>query len=88
MRLRAAISTPYHLFVPDSVSLLDDAVVDCRRLLRPRQLTDVYLLALAVERRCRLVTFDTVAARDGSGIDFDRQALRGRIADALEVAVR
>ena len=59
MRLRAAISTPHHLFVPDSVSLLDDAVVDCQRLLRPRQLTDVYLLALAVEHGCRLVTFDT-----------------------------
>ena len=26
---------------------------------RPRQLTDVYLLALAVEHGCRLVTFDT-----------------------------
>jgi len=59
MRFRAATSTPHHLFVPDSVSLLDDAVVDCRCLLRPRQLTDVYLLALAVEHGCRLVTFDT-----------------------------
>ena len=59
VRLRAAISTPHHRFVPDSVSLLDDAAVNCRRLARPRQLTDVYLLALAVEHGCRLVTFDT-----------------------------
>ena len=57
-RLRAAISEPYHRFLPDSVSLLDDAVVDCGRVSRPRQLTDVYLLALAVEHGCRLVTFD------------------------------
>ena len=46
MRLRTAISGPYHRFLADSVSLLDDAVVDCRR-------------ALAVEHGCRLVTFDT-----------------------------
>ena len=59
MRLRTAISEPYHRFLADSVSLLDDAVVDCRRVSRPRQLTDVYLLALAVEHGCRLVTFDT-----------------------------
>ncbi len=58
MRLRAAISEPYHRFLPDSVSLLDDAVVDCGRVSRPRQLTDIYLLALAVEHGCRLVTFD------------------------------
>ena len=59
MRLRTAISEPYHRFLADSVSLLDDAVVDCRRISRPRQLTDVHLLALAVEHGCRLVTFDT-----------------------------
>ena len=35
MRLRAAISGPHHRFLPDSVSLLDDAVVDCRRVSRP-----------------------------------------------------
>ena len=58
MRLRMAISTPHHLFVPDSISLLDDEVIDCRGLSHQRQLTDVYLLALAVEHRCRLVTLD------------------------------
>ena len=58
MRLRAAISGPHHQFLPDSVSLLDDAVVDCRRVALPRQLSDVYLLALAVEHGCRLATFD------------------------------
>ena len=38
---------------------------------RPRQLTDVYLLALAVEHGCRLVTFDrcilVAAMRRASG---------------------
>ena len=58
-RLRAAISVPHHRFVPDNVSLLDDAAIDCRNLSNQRQLTDVYLLALAVEHGCRLVTFDT-----------------------------
>ena len=57
-RLQAAVSTPYHQFVPDDVSLLDDAVVDRRQLLGPRQLTDVYLLALAVAHGARLVTLD------------------------------
>lgn len=32
MRLRTAVSGPYHRFLADSVSLLDDAVVDCRRV--------------------------------------------------------
>ena len=50
-RLRAAVSTPYHQFI-DDVSLLDDSVV------AHRQLTDVYLLALAVVHDARLVTLD------------------------------
>ena len=58
-RLRTAISTPHHWFVPDNVSLLDDAVINCRRFSHHRQLTDVYLLALAVEHDCRLVTLDS-----------------------------
>ena len=58
MRLREAVSTPWHQFLPDDVSLLDDDVVDRLQLLGPRQLTDVYLLALAVARGARLVTLD------------------------------
>ena len=58
-RLRAAVSTEHHRFIPDDVSLLDDALVDVRRLLGHRQLTDVYLLALAVAHDARLVTLDT-----------------------------
>ena len=57
-RLKAAVATPYHRFIPDDISLLDDNVVDRRHLLGHRQLTDAYLLALAVAHEARLVTFD------------------------------
>ena len=57
-RLEAAVSAPCHRFLPDDVTLLDDTVVDRGRLLSPRQLTDVYLLALAVAHGARLVTLD------------------------------
>ena len=40
------------------MSLLDESVVDRRHLLSPRQLTDTYLLALAVAHGARLATLD------------------------------
>ena len=58
-RLQTAMSIGYHQFIPDDVSLLDDALIDDRQLLGHRQLTDVYLLALAVAHDARLVTRDT-----------------------------
>ena len=58
IRLLSAVSTRHHEFIADDISLLDDAAVDRERLLSPRQLTDVYLLALAVEHDARLVTLD------------------------------
>ena len=57
-RLRAASATDHHQFWPDEVSLLSSGVVDWRRVVGPRQISDLYLLALAVARRGRLVTFD------------------------------
>ena len=57
--LQAAVSTEHHQFIPDDISLLDDALVDDRELLGHRQLADVYLLALAVAHDARLVTLDT-----------------------------
>ena len=57
-RLRAAIATDHHHFWPDDVSLLHPSIVDWRRVVGARQITDVYLLALAVARRGRFVTFD------------------------------
>ena len=57
-RLKAAVSTPYHRFIADDISLLDDDAVDRRHLLGHRQLTDTYLLALVVAHDARLVTLD------------------------------
>lgn len=57
-RLREAVATPAHQFWPDDLSLLASTRVDFSRIHGGRQLTDVYLLALAVEREGRLVTFD------------------------------
>ena len=48
-----------HEFWPDDVSLLDSDVVDATRIHGPRQLTGIYLLALAVQHEARLLTFDT-----------------------------
>lgn len=56
-RLAAAAATDWHVFWPDSLSLLDNGV-DWRHVLGSRQVTDIYLLALAVSRGGRLVTFD------------------------------
>lgn len=49
---------PGHEFWSDSLSIADPAVFDHRRILGPDQITDVYLLALAVKHGGRLVTFD------------------------------
>jgi hypothetical protein len=58
-RLADACEEDVHEFWSDEVSLLDPNVVDSTRVHGPRQLTDLYLLALAVERKGRFVTFDT-----------------------------
>lgn len=57
-RLRQATSHPSHEFWPDDVSVLDGDTVDASRIHGPKQLTDVYLLALAMAHGGRLVTFD------------------------------
>ena len=62
-RLRRATGTEYHEFWPSSVSFLDGKRVDPSRIHGPRQVTDVYLLALAVERGGRFVTFDRSVPR-------------------------
>jgi toxin-antitoxin system PIN domain toxin len=47
-----------HQFWPDAVSMYDESLLDISLLHGHRQLTDVYLLGLAVKRGGRLVTFD------------------------------
>ena len=58
-RLTDACEEDVHEFWSDEVSLLNPNVVDSTRIHGPRQLTDIYLLALAVEQEGRFVTFDT-----------------------------
>lgn len=57
-RLAEAMSTGAHEFWPDDISLLDEQLVDPLRMHGPRQLTDLYVLALAVRRARRFATFD------------------------------
>lgn len=47
-----------HEFWPDNVSLIDPGVFVHDRIFGPRQITDLYLLALAVQRDAVFVTFD------------------------------
>jgi hypothetical protein len=63
-RLREATATRYHEFWPDDVSIVERSAIDVTRIHGPKQLTDVYLLALAVRRGGRFVTFDTRIAFD------------------------
>ena len=57
-RLRDAMSHPAHAFWPDDASIADAGAVDETRIHGARQITDAYLLALAVRHGGRLVTFD------------------------------
>jgi predicted nucleic acid-binding protein len=57
-RLRKATAHPAHAFWHDDASVLDDGEIDATRIHGPAQLTDVYLLALAVAHGGRLVTLD------------------------------
>ncbi|MCX7628080.1 MAG: VapC toxin family PIN domain ribonuclease [Methylophilaceae bacterium] len=68
-RLAEAATSPEHEFWPDTVSLLDMQAFDWTRVLGPRQVTDLYLLTLAVKNNGRFVTFDrriTVDAVQGA----------------------
>ena len=49
---------PSHVFWPDDISLVGAGHVEPARILTPGQVTDSYLLALAVARQGRLATFD------------------------------
>jgi toxin-antitoxin system PIN domain toxin len=63
-RLAEACASTHHEFWPDDVSLLDAKVADPTRIHGPRQLTDLYLLALAVRHGGHFVTFDAAVSVD------------------------
>ena len=68
-RLEEAAAGEEHEFWPDEISLLDTQVFNWSYILAHREVTDVYLLALAVHNRGRLVTFDR-----GIGIEAVKNA--------------
>ena len=57
-RLRRFLASGGHGFWPDDVSLVDAGLVEAVHLSGYREITDAYLLALAVRRRGCLATFD------------------------------
>jgi hypothetical protein len=57
-RLAVAPPTPHHAFWPDDLSVLEPARFAHDRWLDSRQITDAYLLALAVHRGGVFVTLD------------------------------
>jgi toxin-antitoxin system PIN domain toxin len=56
--LRALAEAVDHAFWPDNLSVLDEGTLDFTRLHGHRQITDAYLLALAVRQGGVLATFD------------------------------
>jgi len=57
-RLRQFAEQSNHEFWPDEISLRDEKIFLAERIHSSRQLTDLYLLALATKHHGRLVTFD------------------------------
>jgi uncharacterized protein len=58
-RLWTFCSEQEHLFWPDSVTVLDRRRFRWKHVQGHRQITDVYLLALALSNQGRLATFDS-----------------------------
>lgn len=56
--LEQACATDHHEFWPCDLSILDTDAIDRTKVHGPRQVTDSYLLALAVRNDGTLVTFD------------------------------
>ena len=57
-RLRTFCGSGHHEFWPDAISLCDERVFNTALVRGHKQLTDIYLLGLAVKRGGYLVTFD------------------------------
>lgn len=57
-QVQALCASPHHHFWPDAVSLVQAGTLNPAHLLGHRQLTDAYLLALAVHHQGQFVTLD------------------------------
>jgi hypothetical protein len=60
--VKTLCASAHHHFWPDAVSLTDEAILNPAHLLSHRQLTDAYLLALAVHNGGQFVTLDGAIA--------------------------
>ena len=56
--LQRSTDTAFHQFWPDDLSVLNGAKFNLSHMHSPRQLTDLYLLGLAVKHQGCLVSFD------------------------------
>jgi len=56
--LQRSTTTDHHTFWSDDISIVDGRRFNPAHIHSPRQLTDLYLLALAVRNHGRLVSFD------------------------------
>ncbi len=76
-QVRALCASAEHHFWPDAISLTDERLLNPAHLLGHRQLTDAYLLALAVHHGGQFVTLDGA---------IPLQAVRGaKVADLIRV---
>jgi toxin-antitoxin system PIN domain toxin len=64
-QLQFLMTETSHRFVADDVSLLDDGRIDRTSLTQSSQVTDIYLLALAVQNNALLATMDHRLRSDG-----------------------
>jgi toxin-antitoxin system PIN domain toxin len=75
-RLAAAARRPEHRFWPDDVTLLAGSLRRTEHVLRARDVTDLYLVALAVKHRGRFATFDEgIPITEVRGASPDRLAV-------------
>jgi hypothetical protein len=82
-RLRILCADPGHEFWSDSVSLLDEPLFRLQAIMGHRQITDIYLLGLAVRHGGRLTTFDrSIPLRAVVGAGPDRLELIGSVPTA------
>ncbi|NJK92672.1 MAG: PIN domain-containing protein [Blastochloris sp.] len=63
-KLNRFINATDHEFWPNDLSLRDQNIFDVGQILGSRQISDLYLLGLAVKHQGRLVTFDTTIYRN------------------------
>lgn len=68
--LAANLKLPGHRFWADSISLVDALELPGKRVFGHRQITDAYLLALAVHHKGRLATMDESIGELGEGVEL------------------